>query len=747
MPRKRKKVQARLSRAKQGNTEMLRQFIEANSSESIQCAAGESPEIDLEQEVPRFKGVAYSGGPLYWQGAPGPVILDLAGLSIPSQIVASGREHDRDAIVGNTTSVTNTGTQLRCEGVLSGDDQTVIETSRRAKAAGSQFPWQLTIDADYSKRQDIEVLMPRTTARINGRQVTGPALIVRRSTLRMIDFTVKGADQHAKAVVQASAASEGFEMSFEDWVTSLGFVPADLTDVQRAGLQKQYDALMADESAEGDDSGDAASVTASSRTPMDFSKFVNDAKKAARDAAADELKRHADIRAAIKAHAPNGLTFKQNNQEYDLEQFAIENDWSAKDAELQALRESRPKAPAGRSDTLLASSDAITLALAVKGGMDIDRVFDRRLAIEASKPMPGWIFLDSNNDQRAKLMEAAHKLRGRNSIDLAIASLQASGQGGFGMDVTEAIQASFSSNSFGNILNSSAQITVLAKFDETADTTEWVDDKTPAKNFLASTDVRLKTASGSLSKLAPGGTAKPGKLDDTGEVYKADRYAESFVIDEQELINDRLGLIMMGLGEYGEKAKRLKPDLVYALLMSNPTLSSDSIALFHASHLNIQGGAMSEATLAAAIALLAKAKENGRGIDAKATDILVPPSLSFTVEGYLTSTGRIPIDTVGGPTENMLKKRNIKVIEEQRLENGVVDPDSGSTVNGSALLSYLIDRNRCPIKAYYVEATGRSPIVRREALGVGQFGLAITTALDIGVAAVRYQTAVRLTGA
>ena len=58
----------------------------------------------------------------------------------------------------------------------------------------------------------------------------------------------------------------------------------------------------------------------------------------------------------------------------------------------------------------MASSDAIILALAVKGGMKLDRVFDRRLSLEASKPMPGWIFLDQNSVQRSYPYVAAGSL-------------------------------------------------------------------------------------------------------------------------------------------------------------------------------------------------------------------------------------------------------------------------------------------------------------------------------------------------
>lgn len=720
----------------------LQEFI-AQAEATIQCAAaGESPEIDLDQSIPRFKGVAYSGGPLYWAKVPAPVILDLNGMEIPSQIMASGREHDKNAIVGNTTAITKSNNKLICEGVLSGTDPVVLETSRRAKEAGSSFPWQLTIDADYMPRRDVEILPPRASATVNGRQFTGPALIVRRSTLRMIDFTVKGADQNAKAVVQASAASGEFEMGFEEWVTSLGFDPATLSEKQRASLQQQYDAIMADETAEGD--ATTSGLTAGAES--DLEELAKRARQAIRDSSVAEQARIAGIRASIQAHAPSGCRFKVNGQDHDLETFAIQNDWTPQQAELQALRESRPAAPAGHVSNILCSADVVTAALCSKAGVELDRVFERRMSLEASNPLPQYLFMDVNDDRRQRIMEAAHRMRGLSSVDFARAALQASGRSDMGFDVMETIQASFSSNSFGNIITSSAQITVLARYDETQDTTDWVDDRTPAPNFLAANDVRLKTPSGSLTKLAPGGTARPGVLADTGEPYKVDRYAESFIIDEQDLINDRLGLIMTMLGNYGEKAKRLRPDLVYALLLSNPTMS-DSVALFHASHGNLQTGALTETNLAAAFALLAKATENSRGIDAKATDMLVPPSQWFTASGLIMSAGRMPVDTAGGPTQNMLATKKVNIIEEQRLENGVYDPDSQATVNGSSVLTYLIDRTKPPVKCYYLSATGRSPQVRRENLGVGQFGVAITTALDIGVAATRYQTAVRIAGA
>lgn len=202
-------------------------------------AAGDCPTLDIENPSPSYTGVAYSGGVMYPKGAPNGIVLDLSGLLVPEQTLINAREHDPKLVVGNTTSITNDKRTLTCTGLLTGTDETVLTTARRAKAAGSRFPWQLSVDVELNT-SDVQMLRAGQTAVINGQKITGPMPIVRRSVLRRIDFVTKGGDRRATVAIQAAAGESA--MTFKDWLASLGFTdPAALTPDQTSALQKKYD--------------------------------------------------------------------------------------------------------------------------------------------------------------------------------------------------------------------------------------------------------------------------------------------------------------------------------------------------------------------------------------------------------------------------------------------------------------------------------------------------------------------------
>jgi len=702
-------------------------------------AAGDQPTLDIDvDKIPTFSGTAYSGGVMYPRGAPNGCVLDLAGLTIPGQTLPSVREHDPKLVIGNTTTIINDRKTLACSGLLTGTDETVLTTARRAKTAGSHFPWQLSVDVELNT-SDVQNLRSGQTAIVNGQRITGPMPIVRRAVLRRIDFVTKGGDRHATVAIQAAGGESA--MDFAQW---LGFDPASLTEEQRKALQAKYDAEMADP----EDVESGLTASSSRRSLTDFDAETESLVQKRRQTLAAESARQTGITQVCDDY--NKPSFEVQGRKITLEAHAIAEGWSVEQTELHALRESRPKAPAGRVVNLEASGDVLTAALLMSIGRDLEKPLPQRMRIQAQGGLPAWLFDDINSDRKQMILQAAHGLQHLSSMGFAERAAQSSGFQQYGGGVMATLEAA-SSSSFGNVISTTAFVAVLQSFESVADTTQgWVEEDPTCVNFLPTKQVGLKAMGGTMPILPPGGTAEEAYLSDKGEVFKVNRHAKKMTVDEQTMINDQLGEIMKAFGQFGDMAGRVKPDLVYALLQSNPTMA-DSVALFHATHSNVGASDnLTSAYLKAAVAALLLAKEtDGAGnivnIGVNAKYLLLPPSIALTGDELIHSSERVGSVSADAMVNNALKDLNLQRVSDPRLENGVVNPATGAMVTGSATKWYVAGDRNPAIKVGYLKTSGKLPQVRRTTLSNGQWGVAIDAKYDIGVGAVRHQTIFRST--
>ncbi|MBK9187337.1 MAG: hypothetical protein IPM33_00110 [Phycisphaerales bacterium] len=163
------------------------EFIAASGNEA---GAGSS--------LPRFRMVAYTGGPMKVAGWRHPVVIDLAGLAIPSQSRPIRFGHDAAAGVGHTSAVAVEDGKLVASGMISRDTHAAKEVVASAR---NGFPWQASVGASV---EAFEFLRENQSATVNGREVQGPLNIVRRATLGEISFVDLGADGGTTASIAAS---------------------------------------------------------------------------------------------------------------------------------------------------------------------------------------------------------------------------------------------------------------------------------------------------------------------------------------------------------------------------------------------------------------------------------------------------------------------------------------------------------------------------------------------------------------
>jgi hypothetical protein len=193
-----------------------RKKIEANSPPTQLCLTA-TAHIEIEaaadgtpNALPRFQMVGYTGGPMRVAGWRHPVILDLAGLSIPSQSRPIRFAHDPLSGVGHTDAIRVEQGQLVAAGVVSRDTAAAREVVTSSK---NGFPWQASVGASV---EEYEFVKENQQVTVNGKQQQGPVNVVRKSTLGEISFVDLGADGATSASVAASRESGDGSLEQED---------------------------------------------------------------------------------------------------------------------------------------------------------------------------------------------------------------------------------------------------------------------------------------------------------------------------------------------------------------------------------------------------------------------------------------------------------------------------------------------------------------------------------------------------
>lgn len=234
--------------------------------------------------LPRFKMVAYTGGAMRVAGWRAPVVIDLAGLAVPSQARPIRFGHDPLSGVGHTDAIRVEAGQLVATGVISRDTpaaKEVVASSRNG------FPWQASVGASV---EEFEFIKDNQKATVNGQEITGPVNVVRKATLGEISFVDLGADGRTSASIAARLHKEP--------------------------------SVMADDSNPTPSPSANAPVTGTEQTPEQI-----------RAAALAETARIDAIRKVC------------GGKHTSIEAQAIRDGWDATRTELEVLRASRPKIP------------------------------------------------------------------------------------------------------------------------------------------------------------------------------------------------------------------------------------------------------------------------------------------------------------------------------------------------------------------------------------------------------------------
>lgn len=554
--------------AQKPNAEPIARHVEFTASKELEIIAAEGG--DETSSLPKFRMVAYTGGLMRLSGWRYPVVIDLAGLSVPSQSRPIRFAHDALSGVGHTDMIRVEGGQLIASGVVSRDTAAAREVVVSSK---NGFPWQASVGASV---EDVEFIKNDQNALVNGKQFSGPLNVVRRSTLGEISFVDLGADGSTSASVNASIPNfEG-----EDDV-DLENTNSDTADNSEASTPKAVTAQAA-----------ASSVVPTNEATQGVAEI--------RAAAASELERIAAIRRIC------------DGRQSKIEAQAIREGWDEQRTELEVLRNGRPSAPAIHMTDNAINGNVLEAACIITAKLDHPENHCDEQSLElAARRFRGGIGLQE------LLLEAAwaNGYTGRNFRDSRAALRAAFGS---------AIEASWSVIDIGGILSNVANKFLLEGFYSVERTWRNICSVRNVSDFKTVTSYRL-VGKDQYEIVAPGGELKQGTLGEEQFSNKADTYGLMLSIDRRDIINDDLGAITTVPRKLGRGSGLKINDVFWTTFLNNA-------GFFKAANKNllvgVDTGLSIDGLTNAEVAFMDQVDGDGKPIGVMPAILLVPTALS-----------------------------------------------------------------------------------------------------------------------
>lgn len=253
---------------------------------------------------------------------------------------------------------------------------------------------------------------------------------------------------------------------------------------------------------------------------------------------------------------------------------------------------------------------------------------------------------------RAELNDNGRQYRGMSLIEIGRDFLSAKGINTRGMSRMELAGAMLQYRDGGfmgasdlpNLFASVANKRLRGAYDENAGTySMWARRAPNAPDFKSMNPIVLSGAP-DLLKVNEHGEFKYGKMTDGKETYAVLTYGRIVSLTRQSIVNDDLRAFDRMATAFGFSARRLENRTVYAELTNNAALS-DGVALFHATHANLQTGAGS-ALQASSLATGRTSMRTQKGLQSEELNIvpaylIVPAALEQTAY-QLTSANYVP---------------------------------------------------------------------------------------------------------
>ena len=148
--------------------------------------------------IPRFSMIGYTGGIIRQAWSKEPIVIDLAGMTVPSVIpIVFGHDYALESVLGQGTATV--GGQLVIDGAILAQCEAAMQV---VQLGDRGYQWQASVGADVDEQS---LVAAGDTAQVNGQTFAGPVRIVTRSTLRECSFVTLGADAATAVTITAKA--------------------------------------------------------------------------------------------------------------------------------------------------------------------------------------------------------------------------------------------------------------------------------------------------------------------------------------------------------------------------------------------------------------------------------------------------------------------------------------------------------------------------------------------------------------
>jgi len=570
-------------------------------------------------------------------------------------------------------------------------------------------------------RSDMKQVAAGKSAEFMGRSFEAhpriPLQIVTRWTPIEVSAVNRGADQSAKVKRMfeeinnvGDAERKEVDMDFHEWLKRKEVDHETLSEEQRAGWQKLYDADK-----EAGKVAEEKTERKAVEKPVDIKSAISDAMKETR---ADEQKRIAAIRAeaegiseeTVNRCITDGLTVEDSRAEF-----------------LTEMRKSRKSvgSPYIHVDSGEINREHFEASLLMSAGMSdvAEKEYDKEVVDRADK-----------------------KLRGAGIDELCRWSLARDGEK-VPLNRREVIKRGFSTLSLPVALGNVANKSLLKGFNYTEPTWQKWCFTDEVADFKTNTRVNY-SSTGNLSQVGPGGKIKSSSGTETSESFRIHTYADMFTLTREQAINDDLGVLTHQPEYYGREALDNLSDLVYTALLANGTMGGDGYALFGTDHDNYISGTTSllddangiDAVSDALVKFMTMKSLSGRSINVAPKYLLVPPQLRAFAQNLFQSPQVLGLTTKKAPTTN-IHAGSYEVITETRLSN------SAYTGYSTTAWYLMADPNIAQTMGVFFLRGQRSPTIERVPVDSDTLGLSWRVYHDAGVKAMEYRGGVKSAGA
>jgi hypothetical protein len=484
------------------------------------------------------------------------------------------------------------------------------------------------------------------TAKVDGRDFTGPVRVVTRWRIKEVSAVPIGADDKAKVRAQADSPKqeEGtMDPKLRKFLESRGLAK-DATEQEAWEFLERME-LPREPENPTDPPPDASQRQAAAGDPpnQDDDAVQQAAREAAIAAVRAEQERIFEIRAMCRQH---GLPDDQVDQmisdslTVDQARAKVLEHLSQAGAQTQGGAGYRGPVEFGADATdkfRAAARDAIML----------------RAGVEVAEPAEG----------------ADSELRGYTLLEMARECLRrATPTARIPWNPLELVGRAITTSDLPYILGNIANKSLLVGWDEAEETWPlWM--ATGSVN-----DFKTHTAVGEgefddLEEVKEEGEYKYGKPAEHFEQYAIATYGKLFAISRQAIINDDLNVLTDRPAHMGRAAARKVGDVAYAVVTANATMG-DGIALFASAHNNLlTAAALSKDSLGAALKAMAlqKGPNNKATLNIQAKYVIAPVALQSDHETFFNTT-RIG-ETSGTIYDNPYAGNKLTRVYEPRLDD------------------------------------------------------------------------------